>query len=425
MGFRRLFTARVLAQLADGIFQASLAGTVFFDPNKETDPRRAAIGFLVLYLPYSVVSPFAGVLLDRWQRKRSMLASCLVRVPLVALVATLIASGSTGAAGSIPFFAAALLALGVSRFFIAAAGAALPHVIANDRLVSANALASTCGTVAAFAAGVLVLAARSALPASTATDAALALGSAAAYLLAAGTLTRFGQADLGPHEVARSSRLRSEFARVVREMADGMRHLHARPAAERALGAMTAYRVCMGALTFDAVLLYRNAFAGVHGAFPGGQTGLAEMVAASAIGILVSASVTPRVTARIGKAAWVAALLIAGGVVIGAFGPSYRPIAFLVAGLVVGGVGQGVKICIDTLLQEFVDDEFRGRVFAFYDALFNVAFAAGAVAAALTVPASGRSLPVLLATAGLFIVAGLAYGAAERSVGRGPRVEAL
>jgi MFS family permease len=90
-------------------------------------------------------------------------------------------------------------------------------------------------------------------------------------------------------------------------------------------------------------------------------------------------------------------------------------VTFLVAGLVVGGVGQGVKICVDTLLQETVDDSFRGRVFAFYDALFNCAFAVAAVLAAFVLPTSGRSLPVIGCVAGLFLVSGLAYGRSERS----------
>ncbi|MCU1676082.1 MAG: Major Facilitator Superfamily transporter, partial [Frankiales bacterium] len=174
-----------------------------------------------------------------------------------------------------------------------------------------------------------------------------------------------------------------------------------------------------GALTLDAVLLYRNEFADVHGAFPGGATGLAEMVGASAVGILAAAALTPRVTDRIGKPAWIAAMLVVGGAAVGALGPTYTPVAFLLAGLVVGLMGQAVKICVDTVLQEVVADDFRGRAFAFYDALFNVAFAIGAVAAAFTLPTSGRSPTVLGVTAALFAAAGVVYGRAERS-----RVEA-
>jgi MFS family permease len=414
-GFRRLFAARVLSQLADGVFQASLAGAVFFNPEHVTDPRQAAAGFLVLYLPYSFVSPFAGVLLDRWRRQRSMLACCLVRVPLVALVAALIVTVGTQGPRSAWLYVAALAVLGISRFFIAAAGAALPHVVDEDRLVNANALAGTSGTVAAFVAGILALVVRGALPATETTDAALALASAAAYLLAAAVLMRFRADALGPDTQAAATRWRTESARVVRELADGARHVRALPVAVRGLAALTAYRLCMGSLTLDAVLLYRNEFADIHGALPGGQTGLAEMVGASALGILVSAFVTPRVTGRIGKPAWVALLLVTAGAVVGGLGPSYKPLAFLLAGLVVGAVGQGVKICIDTLLQEVVADEFRGRAFAFYDALFNLAFALGAVAVAFILPTSGRSIVVLEVTAGVFVAAGLLYGRAERS----------
>jgi MFS family permease len=411
-GFRRLFSARLLSQLADGVFQASLAGAVFFNPDHATDPHQAALGFLVLYLPYSLASPFAGVVLDRWRRQRSMLACCAIRVPLVAVVALLLA---TVGAGSLWLYLAALLVLGVSRFFIAAAGAALPHVVDEGRLVSANSIAGTSGTVAAFAAGILALLVRAALPPSTGTDAAIALASAAAYVLAAAVLLRFRGEALGPDTVSAATPLRREAARVLHEMRDGAAHLRTRPIAVRALAAITAYRLCMGALTLAAVLLYRNSFAGVHGLFPGGQTGLAEMVGASAAGIFACAVVTPRVTARIGTRAWTALLLVTAGVTVAVLAPTYRPVTFLVAGLVVGGVGQGVKICVDTLLQETVDDSYRGRVFAFYDALFNCAFAVAAVLAAFVLPTSGRSLPVIACVAGLFLVSGLGYGRSERS----------
>jgi MFS family permease len=411
-GFRRLFTARLLSQLADGVFQASLAGAVFFNPDHATDPKQAALGFLVLYLPYSVVSPFVGVILDRWRRQRSLLACCAIRVPLVAVVALLLA---TVGAGSLWLYLAALLVLGVSRFFIAAAGAALPHVVDDGRLVTANSIAGTSGTVAAFVAGILALLVRAALPPSNGTDAAIALGSAVAYVLAAAALLRFRSDALGPDTVSATTPLRREAERVLLEMRDGAAHLRTQPVAIRALAAITAYRLCMGALTLAAVLLYRNSFAGVHGLFPGGQTGLAEMVGASAAGIFACAVVTPRVTERIGTRAWTAVLLVVAGVTVATLAPTYRPAAFLVAGLIVGAVGQGVKICVDTLLQETISDAYRGRVFAFYDALFNCAFAIAAVLAAFALPTSGRSLPVIGGVAALFLVAGLAYGRSERS----------
>ena len=52
-----------------------------------------------------------------------------------------------------------------------------------------------------------------------------------------------------------------------------------------------------------------------------------------------------------------------------------------------GFATQATKVCVDTLVQASVDDEFRGRVFAFYDTLFNLSFVAAALVAALLLPA--------------------------------------
>jgi hypothetical protein len=67
--FRRLLETRLLAQFGDGVFQAALAGTVLFNPQRAADPVAVAAGFAILLLPYSMVGPFAGVWLDRWSRR--------------------------------------------------------------------------------------------------------------------------------------------------------------------------------------------------------------------------------------------------------------------------------------------------------------------------------------------------------------------
>ena len=57
-----------------------------------------------------------------------------------------------------------------------------------------------------------------------------------------------------------------------------------------------------------------------------------------------------------------------------------------------GLAAQGVKICVDTILQREVDDGFRGRVFTVYDMVFNGVFVAAAALAAVVLPAE-RLLP--------------------------------
>jgi len=69
---------------------------------------------------------------------------------------------------------------------------------------------------------------------------------------------------------------------------------------------------------------------------------------------------------------------------------------------------------VTTILQQQMDDDYRGRAFAFYDMMFNVPFVLGALVAAEIVPDDGKSyLLVVVAAAGYLVAAG-AYGAVSR-----------
>jgi hypothetical protein len=54
--------------------------------------------------------------------------------------------------------------------------------------------------------------------------------------------------------------------------------------------------------------------------------------------------------------------------------------------------GQAVKVTNDALVQSQITDEYRGRVFAFYDIAVNGAIVTGAIVAAITLPPSGISI---------------------------------
>src|SRR5579885_1692026 len=86
-GFRRLFAARLCGQFGDGVFQASLAGAVLFNPERQAHAADVAAGFAVLLLPYSLIGPFAGVFLDRWRRRRTLVLANATRAAVVAVVA--------------------------------------------------------------------------------------------------------------------------------------------------------------------------------------------------------------------------------------------------------------------------------------------------------------------------------------------------
>ncbi|WP_040338870.1 MFS transporter [Candidatus Blastococcus massiliensis] len=406
--FRRLFATRLFSQFGDGVFQAALAGTVLFNPQRAADPLDVALGFAVLLLPYSLVGPFAGVWLDRWSRRSVLLLANVIRAGLVAVVAAVILGGVDG----IGFYAAGLAVFSVNRFILAALSAGLPHT--TDDLVPANALSTTSGAIAAVVGGGAALLL---LPLTGSGDpgyAAIALASALPYLAASAVVSGFDRGYLGPDSVTR--REAPSARTVLAGMVAGVRHVWARPPAAAALAAIGVQRLSFGLLTLMTLLLYRGPFEGAGGLFPGGLAGLGQVVAAMAVGSLLAAVLTPPAVRRIGRVRWIVGLLLVGACTQVVLGLPFQPPSIVAAGLFLGLVGQGVKICVDATVQDWVDDDVRGRVFSVYDTLFNITFVAAVAAGAFLLPATGRSVPALLTVGAGYLLAAVVFLRIRRRV---------
>jgi MFS family permease len=408
--FRRLYGTRLTSQCADGVFQASLAGVVLFSPESAADPTDIAGGFAALLLPYSFVGPFAGVLLDRWRRQRVLVWSNVLRCLLVGVVAIEIATRVDG----VPFYATALLVTSVNRFFLAAQSAAQPHVVDRPQLVTGNALSTTSGTVVTAAGAGIALLLQQIVGDGDGGYALIALASTLGYGSSAFLARRFGPDQLGPDDVRRSRR--ETVADVARGLVAGGRHVAERREVVSALAAIGAHRFFYGISTISILLLYRNYFTD-DGIFQAELAGLGQVFAATAVGTLTAAAITPAAVRRFGKHAWVTGLFALAAVTEIAFGLPYRIETILPAALLLGIVAQGSKISVDTLVQEQVEDDYRGRVFSFYDTLFNVTFVAAAVVAAFVLPVSGRSYAMLAVVAGGYALTAVTYGLAVRRRG--------
>jgi MFS family permease len=405
--FDRLFCTRLASQCADGIFQASLAGAVLFNPERAAHPTQVAAGLAVLLLPYSLVGPFAGVLLDRWSRQRILLLGNLIRCVLVVIVAVEIGGGVSG----VPLYTTALVTISVNRFFLSGLSAALPHVIDRANLVTANALSTTVGTGATTLGGAAALLVRLAVGSGNHGYATIALSAAVGYGLSALAAHGFARDRLGPDETERAGR---ESARdVLAGLVAGARHVHARRPAFYALVTMTVHRFCYGMTTIAGILLYRNYFHD-DGIFRAGLAGLSQLIGLGAVGALLAAVITPAATRRVGKPVWITGLLVLAGVVELALGAPYTKPALLACALLLGIAAQGVKISVDTTVQESIDDDFRGRVFSVYDTLFNVMYVLAAVAGVFGLPDTGKSYPMLVIVAIGYLVAAALFLLATR-----------
>ncbi|MFR9723531.1 MFS transporter [Streptomyces sp. MS19] len=397
-GFRRLLTVRLLSQFGDGVFQVGLATYVVFSPEQQTSPGDIAAAMAVLLLPYSLLGPFAGVLLDRWRRRQVLLHGNLLRSLMALATAALALAG----AADWLFYLSALSVTAVNRFILAGLSAGLPQVVEREQLVVANSLSPTAGTLAATVGGGASFAVQFVARSQGGEDAAALLLAALIYV-AAGLSALAMHADLlGPERQPVLPRLADAVADTARGLVAGLRHLRERPLAAWTLAGVGVLRFCYGALLVTVLMLARYSWSDSGS---GGNEGVALLgvaVGVSGAGFFAAALLTPWAVARLGRLGWFATCAGTAAVLVPALGLSFRPLPVMLAAFLLGLVTQGPKIVTDTVVQSSVDDAFRGRVFSLYDMLFNIAFVAAAGLAALILPRDGRSSALLLTVAVLY-----------------------
>jgi len=413
--FRRLLGVRLVSQFGDGLFQSALAGSLLFSPEKAPDGVRVATAFAVLLLPYSIVGPFVGVFLDRWSRRNVIYAANLVRAVIVVPMTLLTWHAQEG---TMVYALGALLIIGINRFVLAGLSASQPHVVPQQRLVTANALATTLGTVCyTLGLGVAALALSTLLGKTHHGYAVLAATGAIGYLGSALlAYVSFSRAALGP-DVVPTDRLRTAIAGVVRGMVAGYQHLAERPVAAYPMIAQGIFRILYGVLALATLLLYRRYFYPNDRA--GALAGLTQVIAAGGLGSLLAAFLTPPATRRLGGRRFITALMAGVGVVVIALGAPFVPLLLVIATFFLSIAAQGTKIVVDTTIQQECHDDFRGRVFSLNDTTYNVCFVIGLFAAALALPGNGRSVPsILLVGAGYLLLAAWFTMAAARAATR-------
>ena len=386
--YRHLVGVRLAGQSADGAFQAGLASLFFFSPERQATPAGVAFASAVLLLPFTVVGPWAGVLLDRRSRRSVLGLGNVLRAALAVAAAAGLAAGW----GDVAVGVLALAVLSVNRALLAGLSAALPRVLQPGQLVIANAVTPSLGTVAAGAGAAVTVALTAAAGTGGSADVVALLAAAAGYLLAGLLALRFPPALLGPDALEAPAGVRTAASVVrgsARDVVAGLAHLRERRAAASALGVVAWHRWAFGLTTVAVVVLCRTTLADADDP-AAGLAALGVLLGAVAVGSGAAAVLAPW-GARHGRVhGWIAGCLLVAGAGQVLVGLSTSPAVLAVAAGALGLGGQGAKIGVDTVVQRSVDDAYRGRVFTAYDLVFNVSYCVACGLAVFLVPADGR-----------------------------------
>jgi Major Facilitator Superfamily len=407
--FQRLLELRAVSQFGDGLFQGGLVGALLFNPERATSPWEIVGSFAVLYLPYSLLGPFAGALLDRWDRRGVLIGANSVRVVLMFAVALLLEFRS----GDLAILFGALIVNGFTRFVTSGLSAALPHVVPREQVVTMNSVATATSAAALFFGANFMLVPRWLFGAGDTGSAAVIFIAAVAVAVALLLSVRFAPHVLGPDDTARAVHGSVAYA-VATGWVYGLRTVLAVRSVTATLAGIAAHRIVFGINTLLVLVIVRHA-----GSASVAGLGVAVLFVASAgIGLFLANFITPGAVSRWGRYSTVnVALAFAAVIQLAAVGLEVP--VMIGCGFLLGMAGQVVKLCGDSAMQLDVDDALRGHVFTVQDSLFWVAFVASLAVCAAVIPFDGRSPGLIVAGAAVYLV-GLAVHASVGRIRTGP-----
>jgi len=349
--------------------------------------------FLVGLLPGLVVGPLAGVLVDRWDRRRTLVAVSLAQA---AFLLPLLAVDGRHRLWVVYLVMAAEAAL--AQLNDPARNALVPTLVARDDLVGANALIGLNANLARLAGSPLggLLVELAGLP-------GLVIGDAVSFLVGAallGLVRRPPRAEPAqPREVSTAPAPPG----VVGEWVDGLRVTLGDRGLRWGLVVNGLAAVAQGIFTVLFVLFVTRELGG-----DGADVGLLRGV--QAIGGLLGGLVVVGLARRLepGRLLGVSLLVFAAVDLAIWNGPALTTGEWLYLGLFVaaGIPGIGFLTGLTALVQERTDEAYLGRVFATYYGSFNGLMAVGMLLAGLLGDPVGV-VPVLNGQAGLYLLAGV------------------
>jgi MFS family permease len=359
-------------QIALGILVYDLTGSML----------QMGVMLAITTLPAALFGLFAGVFVDRWDRRTTMIAADVGRALLV------VAIPFAAAGGVVAVYIFAFAVAGVSLFFEPAKLSLIPELVDAEELMAANSLDNATVSVAELAG----LAFAAALVAG--------LGSSLAFYIDGGTYLASAVCIMFVrHRAVRVQPGQARAPRVFAEAAEGVAHIRGHTVLRDVIGvhAVAALGVA-GAITVVYLLALER--------YSAGAAGLATLDAAITVGLLLGSVLVSRVDpTKAGRT------LLVG---LGCFGVLFAATAFapgiaVAAGLLflAGIANMWFHIPLATLLQRESSSALRGRVMAAKQTLTRLATVIGFVGSGALAERVGLE-PTILLIGVVVIVAALA-----------------
>jgi len=378
--FRRLLAASALSNLGDGV---RAAGLPLLAASLTRDPIAFSAVAVAGSLPWLLLSLPAGVLIDRIDRRRLMVGANVWRGIVLALLATVVATGRA----NVPVLVIAAFALGAGEvIFDNAAQTLLPSIVAREGLEQANgrlfAVELTTNQFVGPPLGGALFALGAALPLMLDAGALLIAALLLAGLLAAST---GADATAAPIE-------REPFLAALR---GGLRWLRE----HRLLRTLAVLLAVMNGTASMALATYALYAVGEGSILGLGAIGFSLLLTAGSAGSLIATFVADRMVLAYGRGPVLWTTLIAAVAVPVAIGLTSSVVVVAIAFVTFGFTGVVWNVVTVSLRQTIIPTQLLGRVNSVYRFLGWGAMPVGAAIGGVVAGAFGLRAPWLLAAA--------------------------
>lgn len=395
---RLLLSAGLVSLTGDWVLRV---GSAYYVYALTGSTLASAVMLLASFAPQIVLSSFAGVFVDRWDLRRTMIVA---NVLLAAGLLPLIAVHRPGQMWIV--YLVTVWEGCVQQFFAPAQQSLLPRVVDDSQLVTANALNSQNADMSR-----LIGSALGGVVAAVGAIALLALVDAGSFLISAALIawmrTAARERDPGPDPDSGSDQgaeagLRARATQLRTEWTNGLR-LCTRHRVLRVIGLFVLVTCVgegiMGTLFAPFVRSVLHASSGTYGLISSAQAigGIGGGLLAAAVGTRLNAARAMGYGAVAFGAIDLALFLYPLGIV--ATWPA------IVLMIIVGFPGALLLAAAMALLQRNTADSHRGRVFGALGAVEGVALVAGTLAAGFLGQTLGI-IPVLAAQGAGYVLAG-------------------
>lgn len=354
--FLALWIGQIISQFGDRLAQMALIGlylkqTAGISLSHSVPVMRNLFFFSTL--PILLFSPLAGVYVDRWSRKKTLIATDLLRAGLILLIPLL--AGYTDGMWSI--YGVIFLVFSVTCFFSPAKSAIIPNLVKKRELLAANSLSNITRLIAMIggvtAGGIIV--------AWTGTKMSFYLDSVSFLLSGLAILAIRIKEDPPPEES------KGGIGRVAKELVAGLNFIRKK---KRVKFVATSLFILMGASGIGYLLV--TVF--VTKALNLGTIGLSVLATFLGIGMLAGSLIYGHFGEQIEREKVIVGGILVCGVCAVLLGGSKSLFLLSLGVSIIGFIASPIMIAAYTLTQELTPDRIRGRVFSALEVIINSSF---------------------------------------------------